>query len=351
MASLIHSAKTSRQGVVVVGSANMDLVIPVPSLPRTGETILGGDMMTNPGGKGANQAVAAQRAAGMPRGGEGGEGRRAGFCKFVGRVGDDVFGEKLRESLESHGVGTDALLVTPGVASGTAAIMVNPAGDNAIVVSPGANARLSPDDVVRARPVIASAAVLAVQLEVPVETVAAALAVAREAGVVTILDPAPAPQPLSPALVATLPEALWQVDIFSPNQTEARLLTGIEPESFDAARAAGERLLALGPKIIVLKLGALGAAIVSREAATGQGGGRGAARGVRFVHVPAMSIPVVVDTTAAGDSFTGALATALAEGRALTDAVRFAGIAGSLACTRAGAQAAIPSRDEILAHF
>lgn len=330
----MNSNSGTQHGVVIVGSANMDLVVPIPALPRTGETLLGGDLVTNPGGKGANQAVAAQRASGQ-----------TGFCRFIGCVGDDVFGNELRMSLETDGVDSGALITVPGIASGTAMILVNPKGDNSIVVSPGANARLAPEDIERSRAVIASSSVLAVQLEVSMETVGVALAVAREAGVLTILDPAPAPPPMKGALMATLPDALWQVDIFSPNQTEARLLTGIEPDSLEAAREAGERLLAFGPKTIVLKLGALGSAIITHELGEGQGSG------VRFEHVPAISIPSVVDTTAAGDSFTGALATALAEGRGLREAVRFAGIAGSLACTHAGAQASIPHREEILRHF
>ncbi|AHF92632.1 ribokinase [Opitutaceae bacterium TAV5] len=329
-------ANTTRHAVAIVGSANMDLSIPVTCLPRTGETILGGDMTTNPGGKGANQAVAAQRAASRP-----------GFCRFVGRVGDDVFGRQLRNALDADSVDTAALLTTPGAPSGTAAIMVNPEGDNAIVVSPGANARLTPADIAGVREAITTAAVLTVQLEVPFDTVAAALSLAREAGVLTILDPAPAPQPASAGALATLPDALWQVDIFSPNQSEARLLTGIAVDDLDSARAAGERLLQFGPKTVVLKLGGLGAAIIT---AAPSGGGQGGNAPV-FTHIPAIRIPAVVDTTAAGDTFTGALATALAEGRSLAEAVRFAGIAGSLACTVRGAQSAIPHRRDILARL
>jgi ribokinase len=262
-------------------------------------------------------------------------------------VGDDVFGKQLQNALEADSIDTAALLPTPGVPSGTAAIMVNPGGDNAIVVSPGANARLTPADIAGAREAITTAAVLAAQLEVPFETVAAALSLAREAGVLTILDPAPAPQPSAGEALAMLPDALWQVDIFSPNQSEARLLTGIAVDDLASARIAGERLLRFGPRIVVLKLGELGAAIVS---AAPSGGGPGGNVPV-FTHIPAIGIPSVVDTTAAGDSFTGALATALAEGRPLAEAVRFAGIAGSLACTVRGARSSIPYRRDILARL
>ncbi|MDR1283877.1 MAG: PfkB family carbohydrate kinase [Opitutaceae bacterium] len=334
----MSTATSACRTVAIVGSANMDLSIPVTRLPRIGETIHGGDMTTNPGGKGANQAVAAQRAADRP-----------GFCRFIGRVGDDVFGRKLRDALDTDSVDTKALLATPGTPSGAAAIMVNSEGDNAIVVSPGANARLTPSDIADAREAIATAAVLAVQLEVPFDTVAAALSLAREAGVLTILDPAPAPRPAAGEALATLPDALWQVDIFSPNQSEAGLLTGIAVEDLASARAAGERLLQFGPKTVVLKLGGLGAAIVTGDGADGADGAGG--DGFRFTHIPAIRIPEVVDTTAAGDAFTGALATALAEGRPLPEAVRFAGIAGSLACTVRGAQAAIPRRQDILARL
>jgi len=312
--------------VAVLGSANMDLAVPVPHLPRLGETLIGGEMALNPGGKGANQAVAAQRAT--PPG---------GTCRFIGRIGDDPFGNRMHAFLTEEAVDTAALLVTPGVPTGTAVVLRDSDGDNAIVVSPGANARVTAADVHAARDAIATASVFAVQLEIPFDAVEAGLVLARRAGVLSILDPAPAPQPAGEEALATLPEALWLVDIFTPNQTEAWLFTGIEITDLASARVAGEALLRRGPKTVVLKLGALGAAIVTRRGD----------EPVEFIHIPAATVPVV-DTTAAGDSFTGALATFLAEGFSIARAVRLAGIAGSLACTKAGALASIPSRQEIL---
>lgn len=326
---MFYKPETSlRHIVAVVGSANMDLSIQVPRLPLMGETILGGDMITNPGGKGANQAVAAQRAS-----------LHSGDCRFIGRVGADIFGSKVRDVLSLEAIDTHYLIPTADTPTGIASVMVNSEGDNAIVVSPGANARLTPDDIHAAQDSITTAKVLVVQLEIPFETVAAALKLAREAGVLTILDPAPAPQPTVSGSIALLPDALWDVDIFTPNQTEAHLLTGIEVTDIASAFTAGERLLQHGPKTVVLKLGEMGSAIVThRSVESGEF--------VELTHIPAMTVSVA-DTTAAGDSFTGALAAFIAQGITITEAVRLAGIAGSLACTRLGAQVSIPSRSEI----
>ncbi|MDQ8193502.1 ribokinase [Coraliomargarita sp. SDUM461004] len=313
--------------IAVVGSANMDLSIPVPRFPREGETILSGDVITNPGGKGANQAVSACRAMSA-----------ASRCIFIGKVGEDAFGAELRDSLAAENMDVSALLESSEGPTGMATIMVNDAGNNGIMVSLGANALLSPEDIEASRGLIESASVLVVQLEIPYETVAAALAIAHQAGVLTILDPAPAPQPLAAGQLAHLPDELWQVDIFSPNQTEAELLTGIAVTDLASARQAGACLLAHGPKQVILKLGGLGAAILTRGEANPDV--------IDCTHVPAMDISIC-DTTAAGDAFTGALAAFLTEGRPLTQAVRLAGISGSLACTRAGAQSSIPMRTQI----
>ncbi len=307
----------SPTGVVIVGSLNMDLVVRASAMPKPGQTILGQDLVTNPGGKGANQATATQKAAKFP-----------GFCRMIGRVGDDAFGQSLKESLAEAGADISAILTTPGVASGVALIVVDDNGENSIVVSPGANAQLSPGDISQSRPIISACKILVAQLESPFETVEAAIRTARECGVRAILDPAPAP--------AKLPDALYHVDIISPNQTEAYLLTGVEVNNLEGALVAGQRLLARGAKCAVLKMGALGSAIIEQSA-------EGKAK---LTHVPGFKVKVV-DTTAAGDSFTGALATALAEGATLPDAVRFANAAGALATTVLGAQAAIPTRREI----
>ena len=297
--------------IVVVGSINMDLVARMARLPRPGETVHGDDFQTIPGGKGANQAVAAARLGAR--------------VTMIGRVGDDSFGETLRRSLEEHGVSTEHVLVTKGCSSGVALIGVEATGANSITIVAGANGRLTPHDVELRAEVIAAADVLIVQLETPLDTVATAIRLAREAGVRTILDPAPAPSgPLSAELLA--------VDILSPNQSEAESLTGVAVHDVASARTAARRLRDLGAKAVVLKLGELGAFVLDEAG--------------REELVPARAASVV-DTTAAGDAFTAGLAVALAEGRSLPDAARFGCAAGTLACMKLGAQPAMPSRDDV----
>jgi len=298
--------------IVVIGSINMDLVARMARLPRPGETVQGDNFQTIPGGKGANQAVAAARLGAR--------------VTMIGRVGDDSFGKTLRRSLAEYGVSTEHVLVTEGCSSGVALIGVEATGANSITVVAGANGRLTPHDVESRADVIAAADALIVQLETPLDTVAAAIRIAREAGVRTILDPAPAPSgPLSSELLA--------VEILSPNQTEAEALTGIAVHDVASARTAACRLRELGAKAVVLKLGELGAFVLDEAG--------------REEHVPARAAGVV-DTTAAGDAFTAGLAVALAEGRSLPDAARFGCAAGTLACTKFGAQPAMPSRDDLL---
>jgi ribokinase len=298
--------------IVVVGSLNMDLVVRCP-IPRPGQTVAGGDLREVPGGKGANQAVAAARLA-------------AGRCpvRMVGRVGDDAFGDRLVRQLDEDGVDADHVGRLAGVPSGTAVILVDDGGENAIVVSPGANGRLAPADV----PDLAGAAVVLLQLEVPAETVAAAIGRARGAWV--ILDPAPVPAG------GTLPAALYGVDLITPNQTEAEALTGVPVASADDAGRAAAVLVDRGAKRVVVKLGAGGCAVSERT-----DGGR-----IVTTHVPGFAV-TAVDTTAAGDSFNGALAVALAEGMGLLEAARFANAAGALAATRPGAQSSLPTRAEV----
>ena len=298
--------------IVVVGSINMDLVARMARLPKPGETVHGDVFQTIPGGKGANQAVAAARLGAR--------------VTLIGRVGDDSFGETLQRSLANYGVSTEHVLVTEGCSSGVALIGVETTGANSITVVAGANGRLTPHNVASRADVIASADALIVQLETPFDTVATAIRLAREAGVRTILDPAPAPS-------GALPEELRAVDLISPNQTEAEALTGIAVHDVASARAAARRLRELGAKAVVLKLGELGAFVLDEAG--------------REEHVPARAAGVV-DTTAAGDAFTAGLTVALAEGRSLLDAARFGCAAGTLACTKFGAQPAMPSRDEVM---
>jgi ribokinase len=291
--------------VAVVGSLNLDLVIRVAELPGPGETVSGGDLFRNPGGKGANQAVAAARL-----------GRRVAM---VGCVGDDQAGHELLASLEAAGVDGSRVRVVEGVPSGTACITVSEDGENQIVVSPGANARLTPDDVAAAA-AVRSAAVTLLQLEVPLETVAAA---ARTAGGRVVLNPAP---------VRALPaELLGRIDVLVPNRVElARLAGGPVPRTVEqAAELAGR----LGARAVVVTLGADGALVVE----DGRAG-----------HVAAVPVRPV-DTTAAGDAFCGGLADALAGGAGLQEAARRAVRVAAAACLRPGAQASLPTLAELAA--
>jgi len=293
--------------IAVVGSSNTDMVVRVPHIPAPGETVLGGEFVMAPGGKGANQAVAAARLGAK--------------VTLVARVGPDVFGERALAGFHQEGIITRYVTVDREAASGVALIFVDAAGENRIAVAPGANACLSPDDVQQAREAIEKADVLLLQLEVPTETVLAAAAVAHQAGVRVILNPAPAPPNLLPA------ELLARVDILTPNESEAGLLTGTQV----SAEVAARRLAGQGVGAVIVTLGARGALIVTLDAQR---------------LVPGFSVNAV-DTTAAGDAFNGGLAVALAEGRPLAAAVRFASACGALATTRLGAQPSLPTVDEV----
>jgi ribokinase len=308
-----------KSGVVVIGSLNMDLVIRTEVMPTPGQTVMGQDLYQNPGGKGANQATAAGRIWS----------KKTTGVKLVGRIGEDVFGANLIAALEQAKVDTTAVLKTRGIPSGTAMIMVDRHGENAIVVAGGANRHLSATDLLAQRKVIETSVVLVAQLEVPHDTVACAFALAKRSNVLTILDPAPAP-------TEGLPESLYHVDILTPNQSEAELLTGMPVRNMDEARRSAERFLLRGTRIVVMKMGSQGAAIIQKNPA-GQ---------TVATHIPGFRVQVV-DSTAAGDAFTGAMAVGLAEGMDLPVAVRFANAAGALTCMKSGANASIPTRAEI----
>ena len=292
---------------VVVGSVNMDLVVGAPKIPAPGETVIGGDLQTFPGGKGANQAVAAARLGAQ--------------VAMVGRVGDDAFGAQLKQTLENDGVDLAYVQNTAVTPSGVALIVVDAAGQNSIVVASGANMRLTPADVEAAAPAIRAADVLVLQLESPLETVQRAAELARAHGVTVILNPAPA-RPL-------LPELLALVDVIIPNESETAALTGLPVTSADELTAAADRLRAQGVGMVILTLGARGALLAT-------------AGGVR--RFPAFPVDQVVDTTAAGDAFVGGLATAVAEKQPLDAAIAWGNAAGALAVTRAGAQPSLPTR-------
>jgi ribokinase len=292
--------------ITVVGSANLDLVVDVDHVPLVGETVLGGDLRRIPGGKGANQAVAAARL-----------GRRVAM---VGRVGADEGGRILRHALETDGVDTTALITTDDAPNGVALISVDAEGDNAIVVSPGANGRVRPSDVDAAGALVSDAAIVLLQLEVPVAAVTAAAVAAR--GTV-ILNPAPAPH-------APLPgELLAAVDILVPNQTELASLSG-HTGAVDAAIAA-DLARRLPSPVVVVTLGAEGALVVTEN---------------EVEHVAAPTV-APVDTTAAGDSFCGAMADGLVRGLDVVESVRWAVRVGAATTLRAGAQPSLPTPTEV----
>jgi len=296
--------------VVVAGSLNMDLVIRSPRIPRPGETIIGGEYQNVPGGKGANQAVAAARLGAQ--------------VSMVGRLGRDAFGDQILRNLAADGIESTFVLQDEGAATGVALIVVDDGGENSIVVASGANMRLSPSDMDAAETAIARADVLLLQLESPLETVIRAAEVARHHSVTVILNPAPA---------RTLPaQLLAMVDVLIPNESETALLTGMPVESQAQAEAAAAALLRLGVGTVILTLGERGA-LLAQEGATQVS--------------PAFQVQPV-DTTAAGDAFVAGLAVALAERMAMTDAVMWGNAAGALATTVLGAQPSLPSRQALM---
>jgi ribokinase len=298
--------------VVVFGSINMDLVARTPRLPAPGETITGHTFFTVPGGKGANQAVAAARL-GVP-------------TRMVGRVGQDVFAPTLLASLADAGVDTAGVVETAGP-SGVAAIAVDDRAENTIVVVPGANGEVGEADLGRLESALDGARALLLQLEIPLAAVVAAARAARRRGVTVILDPAPARE---------LPADLYALaDIITPNETEAELLLGFPVRDEQAAARATHELLERGVGRVVIKMGGRGA-----YAADATGGAL----------APAFAV-TPVDTVAAGDAFNGGLAAALSEGLPFAEALRWGLAAGAISVTRAGAQSSMPSRAELLARL
>ncbi len=296
--------------VLVFGSLNMDLVVRVPRLPGPGETVQGGDLERIPGGKGANQAVAAARLGAKVR--------------MFGRVGDDDFGRALLRELRSADVDTAGVRFERDAPTGTASIFVAPEGQNMIAVAPGANGRVSADDARGLQLWMDSEAVLMLQLEVPVAANLAAARAAKLAGAKVILDPAPAPRD-APS------ELLEMADVLTPNEAEASRLTGILVETQDGAEEAGRILVRRHGCAVIVTLGDRGAVVVSRE---------GAAR------LPPFRVEAI-DAVAAGDAFNGALAVGLVEGLDLLRAARRASAAGALAASVRGAMPSLPKRDAV----
>lgn len=298
-----------RGRIIVVGSANTDLILRVANIPRPGETVLGGRFAIAPGGKGANQAVAVARAG--------------GDVAFVARLGKDDQGQRLIDGLVRDRINVRHVVRDASHPSGVALICVSDRGENSIAVASGANGVLSPKDVQRARPVFVGARVLLVQLESPIAAITAAVRLAQQLGVQVIVNPAPA-RPLSNDL-------LKQVSVLTPNETEVERLTGVKVTTLVALRKASNRLHQRGVATILITLGARGVFVSTAG---------------HQELLPAFRVRAV-DTTAAGDVFSGALAVALAEGREIIVAVRFASAAAALSVTRLGAQPSIPHRSEI----
>ncbi|AZQ74458.1 ribokinase [Streptomyces luteoverticillatus] len=295
--------------VLVIGSANADLTVRVDRRPNPGETVPGTDLVESAGGKGANQAAAAARLGAR--------------TALLARVGDDPFGQLLLEAQHAAGTELRHVLVEKGARTGTAMIVVGPDGDNTIVVSPGANARLSPADVRAAREVVAASAVVSLQLEISLETVRAAVKTATESGARIVLNPSPTPKTLDTDL-------LTAANPLVVNEHEAELLSGLpDGTPTDQAKALRER----GARSVVITLGGEGALILDTEAA-------------QPTQIPGVPVEVI-DTTGAGDAFTGALALRLARGATLEEAARFAVRVGAASVTRPGAQPSYPTAEEL----
>ena len=294
--------------ICVVGSLNMDLCVGTPRVPTMGETVIGSGFFTSPGGKGANQAVAAAKLG-------------AGVT-MAGCVGGDAFGTQLAENLRANGVDTNHLRVTTQAATGVAMILLHNR-DNCIIVDPGANAWLSPGDIDALESVIAASDILILQLEIPLETAKHAMELARAHNVKVLLNPAPAQK--LPA------DFLALADILTPNESECEILTGLPCDTMQNIELAAQALLALGVPQVTVTLGGRGVLYSDHGA---------------LVHRPAWPVQVV-DTTAAGDSFTGALAVSLAKGMEMQEAIDFALAVAALTVTRRGAQESLPGLEEV----
>lgn len=295
--------------IVVVGSSNTDMIIKVPHLPKPGETILGGEFTKAAGGKGANQAVAAARAGGE--------------VTFIAKVGDDIFGESAIEGFKSDNINVDYISKDNDAPSGVAQIFVAEDGENCIAVASGANAKLSVEDIKNSSETIKSAKIILTQLETPIETVSEVISLGKNNNITTILNPAPA-QKLENHL-------LGNITIITPNETEAELLTGVKVRDEISSLSAAQELKKRGVKKVIITLGSKGAFVYDDD---------------EYYMVDGFEVNAV-DTTAAGDTFNGALAYALSINKSMKESVRFANGAAALSVTKLGAQPSVPYFNEI----
>lgn len=299
-----------KQKIVVIGSSNMDMVVKAERIPVPGETILSGSFFMNPGGKGANQAVAAARLG--------------GDVTFISKLGNDMFGQQFSQLFKKENMDISCLITDKALPSGVALITVDQYGENSIVVASGANAGLTIQDIEQALPTLSQAGIILMQLETPMEVVEFVAAYAASKKVLVILNPAPAAS-LSPTLLS-------QIDILTPNETEASLLSGMPVNTPEDAQKAAKQILSKGVNNVIITLGARGALVCEQGNCS-------------LIEPPKVE---PVDTTAAGDVFNGALAVALSEGKNIKESVRFANAAAALSVTRLGAQSSAPYHHEII---
>lgn len=298
----------SNNAILVIGSFMMDLVTRTPRVPKNGETVIGTSFLTFPGGKGANQAVAAARL-GVP-------------VIMAGKLGMDAFGDEMLATLQAEGVSVDFVLRHQGAATGVGSVTLDAKGNNRIVVIPGANLLYNLADLSTLESVMSSAGLIMLQLEMDLDLVKEAVMMGARHGVPVILNPAPAHE--------LDDELLQQVTYLTPNETEAEILTGVSINDLSSAKMAAQALLARGPKNVIITLAEEGALVATAGS---------------FLHIPGYSVQAV-DTVAAGDAFNGALAAGIVQGYSLEKSVRYANVVGALTVTREGAIPSLPNRSE-----
>ena len=296
--------------ITVIGSANTEMIFRAPAIPAAGETILGSSFSISPGGRGVNQAIAAARAGGT--------------VVFIGRTGNDIFGDQVIKVLQQEGINTDYLIKDDSLPSGISSIILNARGEPGITVTPGANSNLSENDLLQAKDAINSADIVLLQLDIPIKTIKFAADFARSSGVRVILNPSPA-LPVSN-------ELLKLISILTPDSSQAEILTGIKITDERSAELAGRILLERGFNRVIITLPSKGAMVIDNGGAE---------------HVPGFRMNTV-DTSAANDVFNGNLAVGLAEGKNFYEAVLFANAAAALSASRSGTLPSIPARNEIL---